>query len=140
VNNTVSDFDTVTVSDITALNLGILTGGCDDTVSVGNTLTPRVTVYTHGGNDSLSFNNVRAVDAVFANLGEGDDKLSLGLQGVTSNAFDAYGSSGFDVIARPGNLNPGFRIKSGFEREILYRTIVYNYAYATDATFAVSSG
>jgi hypothetical protein len=138
VNNAAFDNDTVNVQDSTALNLGILTGGGNDTVAVGNTLTPRVTVYTHGGNDSLSFNNVRAVDAVYANLGDGDDSLSLGYGGVASPAFDAYGGAGFDTLSRPGTLNPGFRIKSGFEREILYRSYyVLNYATATDATFAV---
>jgi hypothetical protein len=41
-------------------------------------------------------------------------------------------------VARPGNLNPGFRIKSGFEREVLYRSLYfYQYVNTVDYTFSV---
>jgi hypothetical protein len=136
-----NDVDSVTIRDNTAINLGILTGDGADTVSVTDSnIATSIAVYTHGGNDSLSLSNVRARDSVFASLGEGDDSLGLGAGGVTSNAFDAYGGNGFDTLGRPDTLNPGLRIKSGFEKEVLYRSLYYyGYVNNLDATFSVWS-
>jgi len=106
-----TDRDVVLVEDVTALGLGIVTGGGDDSITVRRyqqnfqqNLSQSNPIGFLGidagaGHDTVSLEKV-AVDDVYADLGSGRDFLDL--TGVKTKAgVRVHGGSEWDIVRRP---------------------------------------
>ena len=86
----------VSMSFVQAMDVQIESGDGADTVELRYVTSPRVTLATGAGADSVT-RATSLIDRFFADLGDGDDELNLGLP-TTTLEFAADGGAGFDTL------------------------------------------
>jgi hypothetical protein len=114
-----TDVDTATFTNV-GFNNGftLLTGGGADIVQLNNVSCSSslygIAIDTGAGNDRVTLNKVTAADNFFANLGAGDDYLSLTDLYVTKDT-SILGGDGYDSLWKYGTFPTSLLMQTGWE-------------------------
>jgi hypothetical protein len=99
---TEADADSVSLVNFCSAGLTVLTGYGDDVLTLSNVCADKGSVYidTSAGNDQVTADLVTALDNFYANLGDGNDSLTL--TNLWSPTATLLGGDGFDTLVRWG--------------------------------------